>query len=143
MSKEYVIQKFASGYMHFIVLDEKLVKKLTVNNNKRVIATLNNTLTIHAAIMHTKDGEHFVMLSNKALKELGLVKGSTVSAKIEIDKTELQFNVPEEVTEVFATDEEAKVIFDKLTDGKKRGLIALVNMVKSSDKKIERALKIA
>lgn len=51
--------------------------------------------------------------------------------------------MPEEFTEVFATDAAAEKIFKNLTPGNKRGLIALVNMVKSSDKKIERALKIA
>jgi uncharacterized protein YdeI (YjbR/CyaY-like superfamily) len=143
MAKNYTIQKFAAGFMHYIQLDAKTVKQLTINNNKRVIVTLNELIKIHAAIMHTKEGVYYVMLSNKTLKQLNTGVGKIIKASFEIDKTELQFNVPEEITEVLATDDEAKIIFDKLTDGKKRGLIALVNMVKSSDKKIERALKIA
>ncbi len=143
MIKSYTIQKMAAGYMHYIALDAKIIKQLTANNNKRVIATLNSSIKIHAAIMRKKDGVHYVMLSNKTIKQLNTTVGGTVKASFEIDKTELQFYVPEEITEVLATDEEVKLIFDKLTAGKKRGLIALVNMVKSSDKKIERALKIA
>jgi uncharacterized protein YdeI (YjbR/CyaY-like superfamily) len=93
--------------------------------------------------MHSKEGMYYIMLSNKVLKQLNTAIGKTVKASFKIDTTELQFNLPEEIVEVLATDEEAKQIFDKLTGGRKRGLIALVNMVKSSDKKIERALKIA
>jgi predicted butyrate kinase (DUF1464 family) len=143
MNKVYTIQKLATGLMHYITIDAKMVKQLTVNNNKRVMATLNDTITIHAAIMHSKDGEHYVMLSNKILKQLHTSVGKPIKASFKIDTTALQFNVPEEMIEVLATDDEAKLIFDKLTDGKKRSLIALVNRVKSSDKKIEWALKIA
>ena len=42
-----------------------------------------------------------------------------------------------------ATDPAAEKIFNTLAPGHKRGLIALVNTVKSSDKKIERSLLIA
>ena len=41
------------------------------------------------------------------------------------------------------TDEAANKIFESLTDGNKRGLIHLITIPKSSDKKIERALLIA
>jgi uncharacterized protein YdeI (YjbR/CyaY-like superfamily) len=41
------------------------------------------------------------------------------------------------------TDDEANKIFHALTAGNQRGLIYLLSLVKSSDKKIERALKIA
>jgi uncharacterized protein YdeI (YjbR/CyaY-like superfamily) len=92
------IQKMSGGYMHCIALDEKIVKRLTAGNNKRVVCMINKTITLH---------------------------------------------VPEEFTEVFATDPESEKMFSTLTDGNKRGLITLANMAKSGDKKIERALKIA
>jgi uncharacterized protein YdeI (YjbR/CyaY-like superfamily) len=86
---------------------------------------------------------YYLMISAANLKKLTARAGSTVRAEIEIDKSELQFHVPEEFAEVMATDATAKKIFDSLTAGNKRGLIALVNVLKSSDKKIERALLIA
>jgi uncharacterized protein YdeI (YjbR/CyaY-like superfamily) len=42
-----------------------------------------------------------------------------------------------------ATDPEAEAVFNKLTAGNKRGLIAFVAQVKSSYKRIERALLVA
>jgi Bacteriocin-protection, YdeI or OmpD-Associated/Domain of unknown function (DUF1905) len=143
MAEKYSIQKSGPGGMHFITLDPKTARKITANGNKRVICTLSDKVTIHAAVMKTKEGIHYIMIGAKYLKELKLKAGNILTARIQIDTTELQFNLPEEFAEVISTDPEAQEIFNKLTDGNKRGLIALVNMVKSSDKKIERALRIA
>ncbi len=140
---KYTIGKTAAGHMHFIQLSDKEVAKLTVNGNKRVVCTFNKTFTLHAAIMRTKEGISYVMISAKNIKQLKLREGMEVEAVIKKDESELQFHVPEEFTEVLSTDTEAEKIFTSLTPGNKRGLIALVNMVKSSDKKIERALRIA
>lgn len=141
--KAYTIEKFGAGYMHYIELNSADVKRLTAGGNKRVVCRINNKLDIHAAIMKTKEGMYYVMIGSKYLKQLNLTNNSKVAVVFEIDKSELQFNIPEEFAEVMATDSRAKEVFDSLTAGNKRGLIALVNMVKSSDKKIERALLVA
>ncbi len=129
--------------MHCIQLDTKTATKLTAGSNKRVVCTINKTITLHAAIMRTKQGMCYIMIAAKYLKQLKIKAGSIAEVVVKKDKSELQFHIPEEFTEVFATDTEAEKFFNSLTDGNKRGLIALVNMVKSSDKKIARALKIA
>jgi hypothetical protein len=143
MGSAYTIQKFGAGYMHYIELNSEDVQRLTAGGNKRVVCRLNNQLDIHAAIMKTKEGMYYVMIGSTYLKQLNLMINSKVTVAIEIDKSELQFSMPEEFAEVIATDNRAKEVFDRLTAGNKRGLIALVNMVKSSDKKIERSLLIA
>ena len=143
MAASYTIQKSAAGYMHCIYLSPADVKKLTKGGNKRVICTLNGKLSIHAALMRTKEGNYYVMISNQHLKTLGLKSGGTVKAAFKIDDTELQFPMPEELAEVLATDPAADKVFQSLTAGNKRGLMALVNRVKSSDKKIGYALLIA
>lgn len=143
MITNHIIQSMGAGYMHYIELDAKTVKRVTAGGNKRVLCKLNATVSLHAAVMKTKEGMYYLMISAANLKKLKAKAGSAVKAEIEIDKSELQFNVPEEFAEVIATDPAAKKIFDSLTAGNKRGLIALVNMLKSSDKKIERALLIA
>jgi Bacteriocin-protection, YdeI or OmpD-Associated/Domain of unknown function (DUF1905) len=143
MITKHIIQSMGAGYMHYIELDAKTVKRVTAGGNKRVVCDLNNTISLHAAVMKTKEGMYYLMISAANLKKLNAKAGSTVKAEIEIDTSELQFNMPEEFAEVIATDPAAKKIFDTLTPGNKRGLIALVNIVKSTDKKIERALLIA
>jgi len=142
-SRVYTIQKFGAGSMHYIELTDADVKRLTVAGNKRVVCRINNKLDLHAAIMKTKEGMYYIMIGSKYLKQMNLSVNNNVTAAIEIDKSELQFNLPEEFAEVMATDSRAKEVFDRLTPGNKRGLIALINMVKSTDKKIDRALLIA
>ncbi len=86
---------------------------------------------------------HFINIGLTICKKLKIKQGSKVSAVFSVDQTEYQFEMPEELQEVLGTDKEAKEIFHSLTKGNQRGLIYLVVRVKSSDKKIERALKIA
>ncbi len=129
--------------MHCILLDDKTVAKLTKGGNKRVICTINKTEQLHCAILPQKDGGHFVIIGATIRKKLQLKVGAEIDATFVIDETEYQFEMPEELKEVLDTDEEANKIFHALTAGNQRGLIYLLSLVKSSDKKIERALKIA
>ncbi len=129
--------------MHFIMLDAKLIAKLTKDSNKRVICTINKTEKLHCAIMPKKDDGHFIMISTSICKKLKLKVGMEIEASFVIDKTEYQFDMPEELKEVLDTDEEANKKFHSITPGNQRGLIYLLSLVKNSDKKIERALKIA
>ncbi len=128
--------------MHFLMLDKKTVLELTKNDNKRAICRLNDKIEFHCAIMPKKEGGHFVNIGLTICKKLKIKEGSKVSATFSVDKTAYQFEMPEELKEVLNTDQEADQIFHSLTEGNQRGLIYLVGQVKSSDKKIERALKI-
>ena len=141
MATEFVLEKFDSG-IHFIMLDKETVLTLTQNTNKRVICKLNDEAEFHCAIMSKKEGGHFINIGLTICKKLKIKEGSKVSATFSVDKTEYQFEMPEEFKEVLDTDPEADRIFHSLTEGNQRGLIYLITQVKSSDKRIERALKI-
>jgi hypothetical protein len=142
MPEEYLLQKFASG-MHYILLDPTTVTLLTEDDNKRVICRLNDLLEFHCAIMPTKEGGHFINVGSSICKKLKITQGAIVTATFTVDKSYYQFEMPEEFREVLDTDLEANRIFHSLTEGNQRGLIYLITQVKSTDKKIERALKIA
>jgi hypothetical protein len=142
MEKEYKLEKFDSG-MHFIMLDEKTVKVLSKNGNKRVICTINGTVNFHSALMPKKEGGYFINIGSATCKKLKIKEGSLVKASFEIDATEYQFSIPEELKEVLDSDDEAYKLFHNLTEGNQRSLMYLVQQVKSVDKRIERSLKIA
>lgn len=141
MATEFILEKFDSG-MHFIMLDNKTVKALTKADNKRAICKLNNEIEFHCAVMPKKEGGHFINIGLTICKKLKIKEGSKVTATFSVDETEYQFEMPEELKEILDTDPKADKIFHSLTEGNQRGLIYLVSQVKSSDKKIERALKI-
>ncbi len=142
MTTKCIVEKFDSG-MHFIMLDKKTVATLTKGGNKRAICKLNNKAEFHCAIMAKKEGGHFINIGSVICKKLNIKVGSVVTATFVVDKTEYQFDMPEELKEVLESDKEADRIFHSLTAGNQRGLMYLVSQVKSSDKRIERALKIA
>lgn len=142
MATEYILEKFDGG-MHYIMLDRKTVLALTKNQNRRAICRLNDEVEIHCAIMPKKDGGHFINIGAAICKKLKIRKGSKLKAVFSVDTSPYQFEMPEELMEVLNMDQEAGNIFHSLTEGNQRGLIYLVTQVKSSDKRIERALKIA
>jgi len=136
------INKFTNG-MHYLPIQEKIATMFLSKGVKRIIWNIKGRESVHSAIQRVKDGGYYVVLGRRTMVELGLKTGMEVEVSVKEDTTEYQFKVPEELMEVFATDEDASKVFESLTDGNKRGLISLVNMVKSSDKRIERSLKIA
>lgn len=115
-------------------------KEQTQDN--RVICVLNDTLTIHAAIM-PKGGTYYLMLSKELRKKLGGVEaGDMVHVKMEKDESKYGTPMPEEMQEVLYADPEADELFHQLTPGKQRTLIHLVSKVKSSNKRIGKAIVI-
>jgi hypothetical protein len=142
MEIDYILEKFSSG-MHYIMVDKSIVEAFKKNGDKRALCKLNNQIEFHCAFMPKKEGGHYVNIGATICKKLKIKEGSTVTATFMADKTEYQFEMPEELIEVLNLDSEANTIFHSLTEGNQRGLIYLVTQVKSSDKRIERALKIA
>lgn len=130
------------GYGLNITLTNTDVERLTLNKNKRVVCTLNNTITTHCALIRNK-GQYYIMVNKKTCKQLGVKEGDTVDAVLEIDTSEYQFPTPEEFEAVLELDESAKQVFDSLTKGKQRSLMHLVSIPKSQNKRIERALLVA
>jgi len=131
------IEKFGSG-MHYFRVDS-----VKASSKKRFICSINSQIDFHCALMPKKEGGFYINVGSKIIKQLKLSVGDLISYKLKEDTSAYQFKYPEELEEVLNTDEAAKTIFESLTDGNKRGLMYLVNQVKSVDKKIERSLKIA
>lgn len=136
------LEKLANG-MHYFMVDAKTADKFIKSGNRRVVCKLNGTVEFHCALMPKKPGGHFVYVGSKVLKQLKLKAGSEITATFSPDTSAFQFEAPAELLEVLKTDSKANAAFKSLTDGNQRGLIYLVTQVKSTDKRIERALKIA
>lgn len=139
---KYTVEKLSNG-MHFITLDKKTVSPFLKAGQKRLVCLLNGTHELHCAIMSKKEGGHFIVLGAGICKKAKIRQGSIVETVFTVDNSTYQFDMPEELKEVLDTDEEADKIFHALTPGNQRGLIHLVSLLKSTDKRIERALLIA
>jgi hypothetical protein len=125
---------------HFRIPDE-VVKKLTKGTDRRVLCSVNGTKAIHCAIMPSPEGA-FIMLNKTLVKQLKLEVGKPASLLLEKDQSEFGMEVAEEFEAVIFGDEELAHYFSALTPGKKRNLLHLVNKLKSSDIRINRAMAI-
>ncbi len=135
------IEKFSNG-MHFVMVDAKIVDSFLSKGSKRALCLIKNT-TFHCAFMPKKEGGYFINLGSTICKQLNLKEGDEIALTFTEDNSELQFEMPEEFLEVLYQDPDADAVFQTLTDGNKRGLIYVITLVKSSEKRIERALKVA
>ncbi|MEO0895004.1 MAG: DUF1905 domain-containing protein [Bacteroidota bacterium] len=134
--------KGGGGY-HYIILPEELAQPLYERKVKRVLCRINDQLNVHSALTRSKTRGFSIMLGKRILKQLDVEAGDLLEVEISEDHSPNQFEESVVLKEVLSTDWEAQEIWDKLSPGRKRSLTYLIIQVKSVDKKIERALKIA
>ncbi|MDF1694621.1 MAG: DUF1905 domain-containing protein [Saprospiraceae bacterium] len=107
---------------------------------KRVLMQINDNEKIHAGFMPEGNGKYFLKLSKDIMKQQELALNQTISVKIEEDKTRYGMPISEEMKELLELDPDGEVLFHKLTPGKIRSLLHIVNKFKSSDKRIEKSV---
>lgn len=126
---------------HFIV-PAWAADVFTENGEKRVVCTLNNITTYQCALLPKGDGAWLITV-NKKIRDLHKLKeGSRFEVKLVKDESEYGLPMPEEFAEVLAQDPEGNQIFHSLTAGKIRTLLYIAGNVKSTEKRIQRALAI-
>ena len=130
------LEKRKGGYF-FIKLDSTIVQKLSKKNRTRIICTIDKNISIRCGLNHLGDGNFYIILAGKYLKNLNKNLGDTVNYKIEEDPDQLGVDVPEVLLVLFEQDSELKTIFNKITDGKKRSLIHSFHKIKNIDRQVE------
>ncbi len=135
------ILKFDNG-MHYVMVEQEIAMSFLTKNLKRAICNIGS-VSFHCAFMPKKEGGYFINLGTNICKQLKLKEGDSITLSFTEDNSEFQFEMPEEFSEVLYQDPDADAVFQALTDGNKRGLIYVITLVKSSEKRIERALKVA
>jgi len=140
--KSYIGTLDSNVYNVHIHVPKKVYAKFLELGTKRVLCTVNENEYFHAGLMPKGDGDYFIMMNKKRMKEFALQIGDKIEVLLEEDTSKYGMKMPEEFEEVVLTDEEGQQLFEQLTDGKKRNLIHLVSMVKSTDIRISKALTI-
>ena len=110
--------------------------------DKRVVATLNHSLTFQCAIMPAGDGVHFINVNKKIRDQLKIKEGSKINVELKKDESEYGLPFPEELKELLEQDKTGNMLFHALTPGKQRNMIYAVSQVKNTDLRIHRALVI-
>lgn len=146
------MQKFTASLLKFtdnplwsfhIQIPVSIAEKYIKAGKRRVLCNLNNTITIHAAILCEKNNYYFININLSIRKALRLQVGSDIEVKLELDESKYQMEFPNELKEIFIQDKEAEMVFHKLSPGKQRSLLHMINILKSEDKRIEKAIIIS
>ena len=143
MDFKSTLQKLDTLYSYHIGVSTAIAEKyITPQSDRRVICTLNNSLSFQCALMHMGDGSYFISVNKKIRDKLKLTPGTEVSVHLEKDESEYGLSMPEEFMETLNKDEEGSQIFHSITPGKQRTLIYIAGSVKDTQKRINRAIAI-
>ena len=107
----------------------------------RLICTIGN-LSYPCALLSDGQGNGYIMHKQTRMKKLQLREGMELEVVLEPDTSPYGMPMPEELEAVLESDPEAQERFDALTPGKQRNIIHYVASVKSSNLRIDRALKL-
>ncbi|MGQ0827014.1 MAG: DUF1905 domain-containing protein [Bacteroidota bacterium] len=147
MPKDSVIQFQTKIYklehlvgMHYLKVPEKIVKKMGGKFSMRLLCTINGALTFQCGLMALGNGDAYISINAKRMKQLNVTFGSKVSAELKKDESKYGMQMPEELEELLAQDKEGRKRFKHLAPGKQRYIIHYVSIVKSTQLRIDRAI---
>jgi uncharacterized protein YdeI (YjbR/CyaY-like superfamily) len=84
----------------------------------------------------------FKLLNKEICKKLNFKVGETITIELKKETAKYGLPISEEMEEVLYSDPDGAMLFNKLTPGKQRTLIHIVNKIKSTQLKIERSFVI-
>lgn len=135
------LEKRKGGYF-YLTISADIVNQFKNKRLTRFLCTLDKKLTFQCGLNHLGDGNFFIILSTKNLKQIDKQFGDRVYFELKEDPNPLGVDMPEVLEAVLEQDRDLKVIFDGLTLGKKRNVIHSINKIKSIDLQIQKTIQI-
>ena len=112
------------------------------HNPLRVVLNVNGQGTIQRGLMADGKGDFFITVSKETRKRFGLELHDEVHLTIAPDDSQYGIELPAELAELWELDEEARTLFHRLTTGKQRGLIYMVDKPKGAATRVKKAVQI-
>jgi len=125
--------------LHHITVPAKIVVKVG-GIGTRLMCSINGNKAFYAGMVALGGGAAYITVNKERMKKYGIEKGDIVQATIDLDNSKYGMEVPEELEALLEQDDEGARRFEVLTPGKQRYIIHYVSQVKSSQKKIDRAI---
>lgn len=127
------------GYT-FIVVPPEVVEKVG-GYGTRLLCSVNGNEKIYSGLVSKGDGNGYIIINGKKQKKWGIsISDKELTATIELDHSKYGMEVPEELEALLDQDREGSKAFEAITPGKQRYIIHYVSSVKSSQKRIDRAI---
>lgn len=134
------LEKKRGGYF-YLQIEAELVEKFPRKRSTRLICILEKEYSFSCGLNHLGDGNFFLILAKKYLDKLNKELGDPISFEIQEDPNPLGVEIPEALLALLEQDPDAKQIFEKITDGKKRSLIYSIIKLKDVDKQIQKSIQ--
>jgi len=140
---EAALEKLSAEFgWHYIFVSREISDAFGFKgNSRRVVATLNETITFQCALM-PKDGDYFILVNKKHRDRLGIIVGDIVHIELKRDESKYGLPMPEELREVLDQDAEGDLLFHALTAGKQRTMLYYIGKWKDIDRRIHYALTV-
>lgn len=126
--------------MHYVFIPSSVVKQSGGSLSKRVIITINNNVSWQGGFMALSEGNAYISINKKRMKDAGVGLDSEVDVLLTEDNSQYGTEMPEELFAVLQQDPEGNQRFEQLKPAMQRYVINYVKTVKSPEKRIERAL---
>lgn len=141
-SKIYKLEKLK---LFYVEVPTKIIEALSGEFQKgklnhRVVIQLNSKISWQGGIVALGDGIGYITISTARMKKLDIHLNDVVEIKLEKDTSKYGFDMPEELDELLKQDIEGYIRFEKLKPSIQRYIIYYIIQVKSSEKRLERAL---
>jgi hypothetical protein len=132
-------------YQTHIIVPPEIAAAYKQNDVKRVVASLSSAsgeVEYQCGLIPRGGGKTAIMVNKDIRAKLKIDNGSPVFVRLRKDDSEYGLEMPEELAELLRQDDEGDRLFHALTPGKRRTLLYIVASVKSSARRIERAIRI-
>lgn len=128
------------GYFYLTVPAE-VAKQFPKGKSTRLICIINEKIELSSGLNHLKNGDFFIIVATRHVKALKKKAGDVVEFTIREDSRPLGVEMPEVLEALLEQDADLAMIFEGLTDGKKRSLIFMIMKLKDVDKQIQNATR--
>lgn len=126
--------------VNYLFIPAKIVQDLGGLKCGRLVCKVNNSIEFQCGLMSLSKGDAYITINKARMNKLKVQTGSEVHVSLKKDESEYGMDICEELQELLDQDTEGKARFDALSPGMQRYIIFYVAQVKSSQKRIERAV---
>lgn len=137
-----VIYDLKSLNLHYLRVPKVLIVKGGEMMKKRLLCTVNKSITWQCGLVSLRGGDAYISINKKIMKQLGVALGDEVSVSLARDTSKYGMKMCEELKSLLAQDNDGNRRFHRLPPGKQRYIIYYVGLVKGSQLRVDRAIRL-
>jgi hypothetical protein len=123
-----------------IRVPDDVIEALGQGKRPRVVVTLDDRYTYRTTV-GPHAGSPFVSVSAAVRDEAGVTAGDALDVELVVDTERREVEVPDDLAEALATDDDARQWFERLTDSQRRGFVTSITSAKQPETRSRRLQK--